>query len=469
MPASTELLVNDGEVTYRFPNAHTNSTVLGIAQTGLSAELTIETGTLTLQQNLFMAATAGHTGTLNVTGSGTALVASSATGVTSIGEQGTGTINVVDGASMTVANSPSSAIGPRVGDAHRRGRLGDRAVPRLPHRQQLRHRSHGAGLNGTGTGGVIFGGQMDVSSSIQLGKNVGGVGSLVVVAGIGGSDSARVNVDVILKIARNDVAGVGAGSWAPSRWAAAASPTWREARTHSMPTAAPAPSRSTTADASTRSLFVGNPATELDFGGGRLQVRGGTLDLDGNPLVINSSTGSPTLELHDNAQAIINSPTAPALNVGENANGTLKVLFGSYLTVHDFNAVVGDDAGGTGTLEVSHAGSTLTVDQMLLVVGGPGPARSARPAAARPRSPRSGSALNRAATVRSRSRTPARRPTSPTSSSSRDSPEARASRRVCWRSPTTRTSFSTGRSCRATCGTPARSTSRPASSIWRYS
>jgi len=368
VPTSAELLVEDGEVTYRFPNAHTNSTVLGIAQNGLSAELTIESGTLTLQQNLFMAATAGHTGTLNVTGAGTALVASSPTGVTSIAEQGTGTINVVDGASMTVANSPE--FGDRAGGSGTLIVGGVSATSPFP-RSRLTVNNTSTdpmelGSNGTGTGGVLFGGQMDVSRSIQLGKNVGGVGSLVV-AGVGGSDSARVNVGGDLKIARNDVAGVGAGAGTFTVGSGGVADVAGNTYTFDADGSTGTLEIDEGGRFETGALFVGNPATELDFAGGRLQVRGGTLDLDGNPLVINSSTGSPTLELHDNAQAIINSATAPALNVGENANGTLKVLFGSDLTVHDFNAVVGDDPGGTGTLELNHAGSSLTVDQTLLV------------------------------------------------------------------------------------------------------
>src|SRR5262245_31946220 len=64
VPASDHLGIDAGDVTFRFPTAHTNSTVLGVAQNGLSGDLTIESGTLTLLQNLFIAAGVGHTGSL---------------------------------------------------------------------------------------------------------------------------------------------------------------------------------------------------------------------------------------------------------------------------------------------------------------------------------------------------------------------------------------------------------------------
>ncbi|NOT32725.1 MAG: hypothetical protein HOP12_01000 [Candidatus Eisenbacteria bacterium] len=368
VPASDELGLRDGVVTFRFPTAHTATTLLGIAQTGDTAKLTIDTGSLTLLRNLYVAAPAGHQGTLTVTGSGTSVTASSATGRTSFGDQGAGIFNILDGATVTLANPPEFGMLP--GGQGTLVVSGVSSTSPFPRSRFIVNNSSTdpmeIGTNGTGHAGVLFGAKMDVTGSMFMGQNFGGVGTLVV-AGLGASDSARLNVGGNLHVAHNELAGTAANSGLFSVQSGGVADVAGSTYLFDPDGSAGELEIREGARFETGSLFVGNPATELDFTGGYLQVRGGTLDLNGNPLTIGSATGVPILELHDNAQAVINSPTAPALNVGGNGLGGLSVLYGSDLTVHDFNAIVGDGANNFGDLTMKHAGSSLIVDHALLV------------------------------------------------------------------------------------------------------
>src|SRR5262245_53606568 len=160
-PASDHLGIDDGTVTFRFPTAHTNSTVLGIAQVGTSADLIIESGTLTLQRNLFVAASAGHTGSLTVQGGTTALTETDATGSTVFGDQGNGTMNVLDGATVTFANSPE--FGDRAGGTGALVVGGVSATSPFPRSHLVVNNATNdpmeLGSNGTGAGAVLFGAQ----------------------------------------------------------------------------------------------------------------------------------------------------------------------------------------------------------------------------------------------------------------------------------------------------------------------
>jgi fibronectin-binding autotransporter adhesin len=365
VPASDHLSVEDGTVTFRFPTAHTNATVLGVAQNGIDAEAVIESGSLTLQRNLYVAATAGHTGTLSITGAGTAVTATSATGVTSVGEQGTGTLNVLDGAVLTLANAPE--FGDRAGGL---GALVVGGVSGTTRAQLIVNNSPTdpmeLGSNGVGSGGALSGGWISVAGTVQLGKDPGGSGTLTT-ALVSGADSATTLIGGDLKIARNDVAGTAGGSGLFSVQGGGIADVAGTTYTFDADGSDGELELREGGRFETGSLVVGDPATELDLGGGLLQVRAGLLDLSDRPLVLNSATGSPTLELLDGAQADLGSASGPTLVVGENAAGTLRVLSGSDLAVRDFNLVVGDDPGGDGRLDVNHAGSTLTVDHTLLV------------------------------------------------------------------------------------------------------
>lgn len=365
VPASDELLVQDGIVTFRFPTAHTNSTVFGLPGIGTDAEATIESGSLTLQRNLYVGQTAGHDGTLTVTGAGTSLTATGATGVTSFGDQGTGTFNVLDGATVTVANSPE------FGD--RAGGLGTLVVGGVSGTERAELIVNNTttdpmefGSNGTGNGGVLVGGRMSVDGTVHLGKNPGGNGTFSV-AGVSGTDSATAQVGGDLMIARNDVNGTAAGT---GTWVVGSGGITDVAGTTYTfdPDGSTGKLQVLTGGRfETGSLVANAPATQLDLRGGTTQVRGGTLDLGGQPLVVSSAVGSPVLELLDGAQASLGSASGPTLTVGRGAAGTLRVLAGSDLSVHDFNMFVGDSASGDGTLEVNHAGSSLTVDNTLIV------------------------------------------------------------------------------------------------------
>jgi T5SS/PEP-CTERM-associated repeat protein len=361
-------VVLDGNVTFRFPTAHSNSAVLAVPGAGLSADLTIESGSLTLLQNLYLGQVAGHAGTLSITGAGTSVTASSAAGATSVGDQGEGTLNVLDGASLTLENSPE--FGDRAGGLGSLAVSGVSATSPFPRAQLIVH--NGAsdpvefGSNGTGNGGVLFGARMEVLGSMVLGKNPGGVGTFSI-AGFDGADSARLEIAGDLEIARNDVAGTAAGTGTFLVSAEGIAEVAGTTYTHDPDGGIGKLQLREGGRFETGSLDLSDPATQLDFTGGLLQVRGGSLVTGGQPLTVNSATGTPALELHDGALSTINSAIAPALTVGEDASGTLRLFNGSGLTVRDFNAIVGDDPGSDGRLELSDPGTALAVDRALLV------------------------------------------------------------------------------------------------------
>ena len=368
VPASDEFAVTAGSVTFRFPTAHTNSTVLAVPVSGSSATATIESGSLTLQQNLYLGQNAGTSGTLTVTGAGTSVAATSATGVTMVGDQGTATLNVLDGATVTVSNSPE--VGDRAGGNGTVVIGGVSTVSPFPRAELIVHNSptdpFEVGSGGTGAAGVLLGGRVQIDGTLQLGRNASGSGAFSV-AGASGSDTASVEIGGDLKIARNDTNGSPAGTG--TYYAGTNGITDVAGTTYTYD-----PDGSTGqlqlregGRFETGSLSMQDPASELDFTGGLLRVRGGSLVSNGQAIAINSATGTPTLELLDGAQCSLNSPAGPALEVGHDAMAGMRILSGSDVSVHSFNAVVGRDAGSDGTLELGDAGSTLNVDSTLIV------------------------------------------------------------------------------------------------------
>ncbi len=157
-----------------------------------------------------MGQNAGSTGTLSVTGAGTSVTATSATGVTSIGDQGTGTLNVLDGATVTIANSPE------FGD--RAGGLGTLVIGGVVGTERAELIVNNSltdpmefGSNGTGNGGVIVGGRMNVAGSMYMARSPGG-SSTFSVAIVSGADDATTLVGGDLYVAHNDVAGTTTGT-----------------------------------------------------------------------------------------------------------------------------------------------------------------------------------------------------------------------------------------------------------------
>src|SRR5262245_23350025 len=94
VPASRQLLMRDGMVTLRFPTPHSVSTLLDVtpAAAGPTPEATVASGTLNVEQDLFVGDVAGRTGTLNITGSTTTVNVPDPAADVAIGRLGTGTL-----------------------------------------------------------------------------------------------------------------------------------------------------------------------------------------------------------------------------------------------------------------------------------------------------------------------------------------------------------------------------------------
>lgn len=120
---------------------------------------------------------------------------------------------------------------------------------------------------------------------------------------------------------------------------------------------------------------------DLRFAGGQLVVSGGTLDFNDTntgALEIDPSTPSTRgqarlgdvtarLTLEDGASGHVRSfgNAGPALRVGNLGEGKL-VVRDAELTVHDFNAVAGDEPGSSGILDLTDGG-VLTVNEHLIL------------------------------------------------------------------------------------------------------
>jgi hypothetical protein len=368
-PVSTWLAVDDGTVTM-VTGAHATSSFFVGTRAGAAAVATLSggagTGThaLSVSGNVLLGTGAGVTGTLNVTNVNMSVTLTGAGSLLEVGRSGgSATMKVLTGATvtndgLTLVPSTTGASGTLTisgkGEAH------PSTFVAAPNAAAFRV-GDAAGTTGTVT--VENGGRLESSQALHVGTASGGTGSLVVGPTLG-ADTAHVALTGDLWLAHNGdatAAGTGTltvdagstmdvtgGTWTYDDQGGAGTITLEEG------------ARFTTHDA-----HVGAPAAELLLHGGRFQVSGGALDLTGDPLRINSGTGSPIVELLAGATCAINSPTVPALEVGGSAAGRLNVLGGSSLTVHDRAAWVGSSAGGDGTLEVG--GGTLVTDLDLVV------------------------------------------------------------------------------------------------------
>ncbi len=365
-PASNQLWVSNGDLQFAFPTAHTTNDVLISSGTNLPT-LRVASGTLVSVNGIRAGSTAGSNGTFEVSGSSTNVSISGASSPVFVGgSTGSGTLNVINGGSLTV---PGIFAVPYIGGGSGTVLVQGSGTLR---RSMLTIESNiptyyvHLGTDGTGSVQVQDGGLLTAIRDFRIGETAGLTGSLSL-AGGDPIDSARVSIDGDLWIARNDVAGTAAGTGSVSVGSESAMDVTGETWTYDD---TPGGLGTLTVEEggrfATHDLHVGAPATELLLHGGKLQITGGTFDLTGDPLRINSATGTPTVELLAGSDCALNSATVPALEVGGTAKGRLNVLGGSTLTVHDKLAWVGTSAGGDGTLEVG-GGGTLVTDQDLIV------------------------------------------------------------------------------------------------------
>lgn len=370
-PASAQIGTFAGDVTYRFPTPHVVGDAFAVAPLAgfASVAVRIEAGTL-LPQEAFSVGYAPGTSTAVVTGNGTLVsVGGGLSPKLSVGRDSSGRLDVLDGAAFTVDGETIVGI-TYVGQGTLRV-VGGSAVAPYP-RSTFSHLDPSQPFDlgtfgGTGVCDVLDGALLDVAGDLRVGPQSTSTGHLTV-SGASIFDSARVQVGGDLKIAREAADGYNGGTGTVTVGALGVVTVTGDTWLHDD--IAGGAGRLEVAEQgrfATGSLHLSDPANELGFTGGRIQVLGGTLETGGQGLSLGSATGTPRLELHGGATATLAPSSGPALEVGSGGAAKLRVLGGSSLAVNDFNVVVGDNAGDDGALEVSGPGSAMSVQDVTLV------------------------------------------------------------------------------------------------------
>lgn len=111
---------------------------------------------------------------------------------------------------------------------------------------------------------------------------------------------------------------------------------------------------------STFHLYLLDPVHDLDFRGGRLQLTGGTLDVNGLPLTLDGLANTPKLELLNGSEAFLDATVSPGLVVGDAGQAEMHVLGNSQVTLGSFNTIVGDEVGSNGLIEIDGTATHVT-------------------------------------------------------------------------------------------------------------
>lgn len=367
VPTVAAQIVDWGHVGLILNTPHTVSANAIVGRTaGIPCSLSVREGSLSLLGNTFVGGLSGTTGVMRVdSGTSAALFGTNATAV--IGENGgIGTLLVAKGGFASLGSF--NRVGWNGGNGTLRVVGTNDSVP--SDRSTLIANGGGGVLalgNIGGTGRLeVTDGAWFVGTSILLAPDATSTGSLHV-GGASTEDSARVSLQNDLLIGRNFLNGIGSG--AGSVTVAAGGVLEVSGKTFTFDPSGTVSGQLTIRGGSrmiTSGLYLSDPTTDLRFTGGRLQIRGDSLSLQGHRLDLNGDSGTPRLDLINGASCVVNSGSAPALRVGRTGSAQLRVLGGSNLFVHDFNAQIGDSAGSNGAIEVSDV-STLTVDEVLLV------------------------------------------------------------------------------------------------------
>lgn len=210
------------------------------------------------------------------------------------------------------------------------------------------------GFYGTGTVEVRDGALMTVERSLVLAADFGSSGTLRV-TGPGILDSARVVVTQDMLIGRR-VDGLLAGSGEVIVEAGGVVDVAGSTYTYDdLPGAGGTLTISEGGRYATGSLYVDDPETDLLLNGGKLQIVGGTVNTIAQPFTVNSALGSPVVQLLDGAVCALSSAPTPAIRVGTTGQGRLDVMSGSQLITNSKAISVGVSSGGTGTLLVDDA------------------------------------------------------------------------------------------------------------------
>lgn len=359
VPATNRVSVSDGDLEFLFNVPHAMSGVLSVGTTPtVPATLDITGGQLALSAGIVVGSGALGDGTLRVSGDTSNVTQSVASSALSIGKSdGVGLFTVRDGGSFATNSllEIGSATAGATGTLRVRGESTGPTSRRSSFTAQANYaNAMRVGYPGTGVVEVLDGGLLTVDRRLMLGALTGSTGSLRV-SGAGASDSARVVVTQDVYLARNldaTAAGTGTLTLEPGAVVEVADSTITfDAQGGGGGTLV----LSEGARYATGSLALSDPAAQLDFPAGTLQIVGGHLDTGNQSLVVDSPTATPTLELLAGAQVHFPNPLSFALTIGAGGAGRLNVREGSALDMGPNSLRLGSAAGGSGTLEVDGA------------------------------------------------------------------------------------------------------------------
>jgi T5SS/PEP-CTERM-associated repeat protein len=358
--STLSMLVDQGTPTFRFPANHLMAGQLRVGQTaGLTSTLTIESGAAEVRKALHVGPVGGTDAALNVTGEGTSLLMSATLGLSFVGSYGTGRLKVEDGGSVSLGHP--IIFGTGAGEATLRilGESSGGAARRSSVAMTNPTGFLSIGQAGEASAEVRDGALLDVAGHLNM-AHVGLTDASLTVGGLGALDSAEVNVGGNLNLG---TATSGAG-----RLTVDAYGNVEVGNTTTLGDG----SGDDTLEVlnggrfTTKSLTARSAATDLSLRGGLLQIRGGTLDLDDDPLVVNGTTGGPRFQMSDGATGAIVSTTGPGLLVGDDGSGLLDLQTGSTLEVIGQNVVLADEPGSVGDVQVN-VGSALSTDGAIVV------------------------------------------------------------------------------------------------------
>ncbi len=380
VPQSASHTFKRGTVTLNMSSPHTTSSFVRVGDvSGDSATTLLTSGTLHAGSGLTIGNASGAAGTLTVDNEGSLLDTTAAGSDIIVGNAGTGTLTVRDGASVVPADDVivgSAATG--VGTVTVTGTGG---LP-LPVPSSLLDLT-GSGKDitvgslGDGFFNVLAGARVN-ADEMFVGLSPGSNG-VVNVGGIGGilNANSQINIATGLHLGDNPGVGLSGGS---STFAVNDGGIVTVLGTTRIGDPAGVGSGTLTVNEggffTTGSLIASDSGGFLNLLGGVLQIDGGSLQVRNDVLTLNGNAGDlPIIALANGATCTLSNAVAPfeALVVGNTTRATFNVFSGSRLTISAGDIILGNLAGSDGQLQVTGTGSTATLPAArLLVIGDAG-------------------------------------------------------------------------------------------------
>ncbi|TWT40424.1 hypothetical protein RAS1_41330 [Phycisphaerae bacterium RAS1] len=368
--ASRTQTYRQGTVTLSMTSAHTTSNGVAIGDlAGDVAVTTLTTGSWSSGPSGFVniGDASGTTGTLNVNDDDADFIVTGTSDLF-VGNNGTGTLNVTGGGTVTLADTMHVGQGSAAtGNLTVSGFVAQAPFP-ISSLQV-----NGAGESRWGNGGdatvnVSNGALAHFNGDLVIG-NLSTSTANVTIQGSGLVVGATLDVDGDLRVGQNSSAGTAAGT---ATLIVNADGRLLTGGTLFIGGDPDGGSGTLTLNASSlvdaASVTRGAGGT-LNHTGGTLKINGGAFTGHADPLVV-TGTGSPTLQLSNSLTKTLIPAGAVGLIVGDDAGvgaftGNLLIDSGADLilggTSKDIN--IGDDAGTTGAITVDGAGSRLVADQ----------------------------------------------------------------------------------------------------------